>query len=170
MIKRTLLFGGLLFLMTSCWKDRSANSAYLRWVGDIEEDAALDDPDFRVCNEKNAMQYFNFSKGLPYVGEKYAIEQVFEERYDPSIAEAQSGWVRIRFIVNCEGQTGRFRIMGMDFDYNEIQLDDSITEQLMAITKSLTGWKIMPDEQYPKDYYQYLIFKIQNGQILEILP
>jgi hypothetical protein len=170
MMKRTFLFAGLIFLTTACLKERSENSAYLRWVGDIEQDSQLDDPDFKVCSEKNAMQYFNFSEGLPYVGEKYAIEKEFEEQYDSSVAAMESGLVRIRFMVNCEGKSGRFRILGMNFNYEEKQFDDSIMQQLITITRSLGGWKVMPNEKYPKDYYQYLIFKIQDGQIIEILP
>lgn len=170
LIKRTLFLWGLIFLMTACLKDRPKQSAYLRWVGDIEKDSAMDDPDFEACNEKNAMQYFNFGEGLPYAGEKYAIEKEFEEKYDPSLVVKESGLIRIRFMVNCQGKSGRFRILGMDFDYKEKQFDDSITQQLLKITENLKGWRIMPDEQSPKDYYQYLIFKIQDGQIIELLP
>jgi len=40
----------------------------------------------------------------------------------------------------------------------------------MRITKSLSGWKILPNDEAPTDYYQYLIFKIKNGEIIEIMP
>jgi len=58
----------------------------------------------------------------------------------------------------------------MNENYEPKTFDKSITKQLLEITKSLTGWKILPDEQSPEDYYQYLIFKINDGQLIEIMP
>lgn len=169
-MKRLLYYGILICVVTACETDRNKDSKYLRWVGDIVQNAELDRSDFTVCNEKTAMQYFNFGEGLPYVGEHYAIEKEFMEKYDPDLAAKESGLIRIRFLVNCEGESGRFRLTAMDFNYNEKSFDSSITRQLMRITKELKNWKIMPDPDFPKDYYQYLIFKIQAGQIVEIIP
>ena len=159
----------LLIFISSC-NSKETESKYLRWVGDIAEDLTIDDPDFEVCREKKAMQYFNFSRGLQYKGEKYALEKEVREKYDPGEVSPESGLIRIRFIVNCKGQTGRFRITAMDSTYQEKQFDTLITEQLLSIVRGLKGWKMMPDNENPKDYYQYLIFKIDNGQIIEILP
>jgi len=78
--------------------------------------------------------------------------------------------IRIRFIVNCAGDTGRFRILGMDKDYKQKEFSPSITDQILSITKSLTGWKTKTSNGETYDYYQYLIFKIDKGQIKEILP
>ncbi|MGL4629975.1 MAG: hypothetical protein ACRCVT_02120 [Leadbetterella sp.] len=79
--------------------------------------------------------------------------------------------IRIRFIVNYKGQTDRFRLIAMDENYKEKVFASSITEQLVKITKSLKGWGLMKyDSTHTFDYYQYLIFKMENGQIKEILP
>lgn len=116
------------------------------------------------------MQYFNFSQGLQYEGEKWAILKAFEENYQPPVDNQQSGWIRIRFIVNCKGETGWFRLISANKNFETQTFDQAVTEQLLSITKSLKGWKLMPDEIRPKDYYQYLLFKIENGKIIEILP
>ena len=58
----------------------------------------------------------------------------------------------------------------MDNTYEQKEFDERITNQLLAITKELDGWKILPNTQEARDYYQYLIFKIDEGNILEILP
>ncbi len=158
-----------ILLMAGCTKEND-DPKYLRWVGDITFDAALDDPAFELCRgELRVKQYFNFSQGLQYEGEKRAIVKVFQQQYQ-SIENDQSGWIRIRFIVNCKGETDRFRLMGADQNYDPMNFDKRITEQLLAITRSLNGWKILPNEEKPWDYYQYLIFKIENGQLKEILP
>ena len=60
--------------------------------------------------------------------------------------------------------------MSMDEDYNEKTFLMSITDQLMEITKGLRGWKKKTYKGEAIDYYQYLIFKMEDGQIKEILP
>ena len=161
-----------IILMTQSCQQHSVpkNSKYLSMVGDIAHDPNLDDPNFTLCDEKNTKQYHNLNEEMQYEGEKYALDHTFMSKFkaDPTIKD--SGLIRIRFIVNCKGETGRFRLMSSGDDYKEIQFNKAITDQLMTITKSLKGWKILSDNRGPKDYYQYLIFKITDGQIKEILP
>ncbi|MBK8053190.1 MAG: hypothetical protein IPK35_07965 [Saprospiraceae bacterium] len=161
-----------IILMTQSCQQHSVpkNSRYLSMVGDIAHDSKLDDPSFTLCNEKNTKQYHNLNEEMQYENEKYALDQTFTSQFkaDPKIKD--SGMIRIRFIVNCKGETGRFRLISSGNDYKEKQFDKAITDQLMTITKSLKGWKILSDRRGPKDYYQYLIFKITDGQIKEILP
>ncbi|MBK8346827.1 MAG: hypothetical protein IPL08_04110 [Saprospiraceae bacterium] len=139
-------------------------------VGDIDYDAKLDDTNFTLCNEKNTKQYHNLNEELQYEDEKYTLNHTFISQFKPDPTIKDSGMIRIRFIVNCKGETGRFRLISSGYDYKEKQFDKAITDQLMTITKSLKGWKILSDKRGPKDYYQYLIFKISDGQIKEILP
>jgi hypothetical protein len=146
------------------------DSKYLSMVGDIAHDAALDDPNFTLCDEKNTRQYHNLNEEMQYNGEKYDLVKLFTTQYKPSEEAKDSGLIRIRFIVNCNGQTGRFRMICSGYDYKEKRFNKTITDQLMTITKSLAGWKILSEKNVPKDYYQYLIFKITDGQIIEILP
>lgn len=72
--------------------------------------------------------------------------------------------------MNCEGHSGRFRITQSDSDYKETKFDNTIVSQLLEITKAITAWEIIYNEDEPMDYYMYLIFKIKDGYITEILP
>lgn len=159
----------VVLLMFSCQAPQAPKSKYLRWVGDIAYDANVDSPTFTICNEDHVPQYFNFSKGMQYLGEKPALVAEVNRRYKP-VNVNQSGLVRIRFVVNCKGKTGRFRMQAMDWDYQPHEFDSQITDQLLTITKSLSGWEKLTNNTNPKDYYQYLIFKIDNGALIEILP
>jgi hypothetical protein len=162
----------LIVFLAGCHAENSTSSKqeYLRWVGDIEFDPELDDRNFELCHgESNVKQYFNFGQGFQYEGEKKSILEEFSIKYQP-IPSDDSGLIRIRFIVNCKGETDRFRVMAMNKQYEEISFDHKITDQLLDLTKSLNGWKVLPDSEAPRDYYQYLIFKIEKGAISEILP
>lgn len=138
-------------------------------IGDIDHAPELDG-NFETCNgDSRAIQYYALAEST-YGGEKIEIEKAFEKKYDASIATKESGLIRIRFIVNCKGKSGRFRILGMDEKYNEKTFDKSITDQLLKITKELKNWKTFERNGITPDFYQYLIFKIKEGRIIEILP
>jgi len=149
------------------------NEDYLRWVGDIPFNQNIDDPEFELCYEEPyTRQYFNFAKGVQYNGGKPAIIKHFKNNYK-SVASQQSGLLRIRFIVNCKGETGRFRLMGANEDLKPMQFDTEISRQLLNLTREMTGWLPIESEREDNaalDYYQYLIFKIHQGKIIEIMP
>jgi hypothetical protein len=161
----------LLIPLISFAQEKNENkSTYPNYVGDIEFNAEIDSKDFELCNAKRTFQYFNIGEGLEYDGEKWALEKEFATKYKSEIAKNETGLIRINFVVNCKGKTDRFRIIAMDENYHEKVFNKSITEQLMSITKNLTGWKSKKYEEIGIDYYQYLIFKIENGQLKAILP
>jgi hypothetical protein len=161
----------ILYVGCALKKEPPKSNEYLRWVDDILFDSSIDDKTFTLCHgEDSVIQYFNNGKGLEYEGEKYAIIREFEKRYDPTIVAEESGLVRIRFIVNCQGETDRFRVLSMDFNYVEKEFDEATTNQLLEITRSLNGWQPKQFGNQTADYYQYLIFKIDKGRIVKILP
>jgi len=139
-------------------------------IGDILYDANQDDPNFKLCNgDKMAIQYYALGEKT-YEGEKITIERIFKSEYNPTTVKKESGLVRIRFIVNCHGESGRFRLLSSDEDYKPKTFDSKLTDQLMRITKNLKGWKGFTRKGRGRDYYQYLIFKIEDGNIIEIMP
>ena len=138
-------------------------------VDSISFDKVKDDPKFKTCNSY-VFQYFNDSKGLIFEGGKPKIEAAFADQYNVDIVPKETGLIRIRFIVNCNGEADRFRLLGMDSNYNEVVFDTNITNQLLNITKKLNGWGVKEIRGESVDYYQYLIFNINNGIITKILP
>lgn len=143
-------------------------------IGDIAYNPTIDTADFQLCKEENlAIQYYAFTKTFnksTYLQEKSEVWKIFEENYKPIIVEQASGLLRIRFLVNCQGKAGRFRVIGMDKNYQEKVFPDAITQQLITITKNLLEWEVFDKQNQKRDYYQYLIFKIENGNIIDILP
>lgn len=142
-----------------------------RHVDDIAHDTQQDSDSFKTCHgDQYVIQYFNNSRGLEYEGGKPAIVEAVHQHYDPTKAAKESGLVRVRFIVNCNGESGRFRVLGMDEQYQTKIFSTTITNQLVTITKNLKGWKVKQLNDKERDYYQYLIFKLEQGAIVKILP
>ncbi|MGL1888820.1 MAG: hypothetical protein OCD76_20075 [Reichenbachiella sp.] len=162
----TLLVLGI--VLGACQLNSEQDSAYPRWVGDIKEDSLVDG-DYKTCNsDSRTEQYFHLDQRTIFEGAKKAIEEHFFTQYN-SIDIDQSGLIRIRFVVNCKGESGRFRMMAMDSAYAEYKFDTRITDQLLTLTQSLKGW-LQTEKNKPTDYYMYLIFKIEEGKLIEIMP
>lgn len=171
-MKTKLFYILALFLIFSCKTESKKQSKYPRWIGDIGFDVKKDNSDFAPCNgNENIRQYFHLSGAVfPFEGEKIALMNIFKKKYQ-SIKVNETGWlVRIRFIVNCKGKTGRFRLISSNSNYKNFTFDERITNQLLNITKNLLGWKRYEKNNIGYDYYQYLIFKIEKGHLIEILP
>ena|SRR5690606_2163315 len=173
-MKKSILILTLLFsILCSCLSEKKSGEReeYLRWVGDIEQNDQIDETAFKVCNgDDTILQYFNLGEGPVYSGEKSNILNTFKSKYQTKSDKNQNGLIRIRFIVNCEGKAGRFRVLQSDYDYQENKFDEKIVSQLLNITKEIENWEILYREENPVDYYMYLIFKITDGQLTEILP
>lgn len=141
--------------------------SYPRHIGDHAFDADVDDPTFKVCNDTLVLQYYNFGKGMQYKGEKTRIDSAFANVISD---QKDSGYITIRFVVNCKGETGWFRVQQMDFDYTERSFSAETVKQLLEITKRLDGWGVGSFRDVAYDYYQYLTFKFQNGKLVGIMP
>lgn len=137
-------------------------------VGSIEPDPSLDESTFTVCDEKWIFEYYNFQKGFQFEGEKSALIQYFKSNY--KVQANDTGYFTVRFVVNCKGETGRFRMEAMNFSYQPIEMREATTSQLLKLCMELKGWGIGVYQEKERDYYQYLTFKLEDGQITEILP
>jgi hypothetical protein len=133
-------------------------------VGDIPFDAAIDNPAFELIDEDNILPY-NTICGFYIEGERYAVLNYFRENVRLDTIKGATGYITIRFIVNHKGQTDRFRVYEMDNNYKTCYFPSGIKDSLLTATKRLDGWITLD-----KDYYQYILFKMKDGQIETILP
>lgn len=144
-------------------------SNYPNNVGDIKPDPTLDDSTFRACRESNIPQYYSIDSG--FEGEKPAIKRYFEQNFKKNKAWAkENGYITVRFVVNCNGQTGRFRVLEMSPVYQPKKFPPALSNQLLQLTKQMPGWLPGKSENIPYDYYQYLTFTITKGEITQITP
>lgn len=154
--------------ITSCQPSQLA-SRYEERIGNIPFDPQTDRKDFHLCNPNTIQQYFAFTSAKHFKDYKPFVDSLFFATFH-SVPIDESGLIRIRFIVNCKGETDRFRIIAMNKQYKPIRFNKRITNSLLAITKSIKVWQVQMVNGKPIDYYQYLIFKISKGKLTEILP
>lgn len=172
MIKAIYLFALFSFALVSCQTEKNAKK-YPGTVGDIEFDKKLDDPDFKKCGTGKlasfSLQYYQGKEGFSYKGEKIAIVEKLKKENIYSEKKI-NGYITVRFLVNCEGKAGLFRVQHMSSDLKDIALDEELENKLLQFTKSLDGWMPKEIKGLKVDYYQYLTYKIENGKVSEVLP
>lgn len=163
-------------------------------VGEIVFDPSVDDVKFTKCNEDSPYQYYNIFNGFQYNGEKFEILKLWKntenavsektdkketkeisflrfKKADNNITPSKnSGYITIKFLINCEGKSGLFRVQQTDENYNETTFDKAIVNKILNFVKNLNGWVHGEYEGKKVDYYQYLTFKIESNEIKEILP
>lgn len=168
---RLLSFLLFICLFHSCqWR---WNSADFNNVGDIAFDKNIDDPNFKICDSTQLYQYYTREfegSNAKYRGEKPAIEKYFREGYQFPKTIGETGFLTIRFIVNCNGKSGRFRVQGMNRKYELKAFNSILTQQLIQLTKELDGWIPIQKNNKTYDFYQYFTFELEQGQIKNIMP
>ncbi|WP_051293096.1 hypothetical protein [Olivibacter sitiensis] len=138
-------------------------------VGYIPYDAALDDSTFNLCGAKEIPEYYGVSGGYRG-GRKKLLSLLKQLKFPKSDVKPLSGYITIRFVVNCEGKTDRFRVLQVDENYHNSHFHPSLVDSILSFTKKLDDWLPATIDNQPYAYFQYLTFKIRNGIPVDILP
>lgn len=82
----------------------------------------------------------------------------------------QSGFLTVRFVVNCTLETCCYHVYEMDENYQPTTFDDGVKKQLIGFIKNLNGWKSAEYKGTPTNYFYYLNFVIKNGAFKNVSP
>lgn len=139
-------------------------------VGHIEStDLAIDDS-FTPCFEEKQFPYYYGREPSGYEPGKDSLRQYFFQNFNNYGDTSESGFITIRFVINCKGEAGRYVIHQLGPDFKKKEFNPKITNQLLDLVKYLEDWKPIAfyDDHY--DSFIYLSFKIENGELVAILP
>ncbi|SHI85406.1 hypothetical protein [Aquimarina spongiae] len=142
---------------------------YPHYIGYLDPQKTISKEGFETCNETKVYKTHHGAIPEAFKENKWAFRKNILETYGNN-HYTNSGYLFFRFIVNCKGETGRFEITGTDFDFNTIQFNQELIDQLHQLTADSENWKVLQGKDTPIDYYVYVGYKIKNGEITEILP
>lgn len=127
---------------------------------------------FRLCHEQdNIVDYYN--GGLDragFIGGKRALWATINSKVDKSKLGKENGFLTFRFVVNCQGEIGWFVTEEADFNYQKKQFAEETVQHLYEIVSQLDQWNPCVVRGENRDAYTYLTFKIDRGDIIELLP
>ena len=130
-------------------------------------------------NEDWSKNYERCSTGLPIGFYSSPAPFIFKEnkgKFRKFITEnfndnqfKDSGLLNLRFLINCHGEIGDVEVNELNFDFERIDLDDALVHHLKELSFRKEHWNYTIREE-PSDYYMYLIYRLENGKVVEILP
>lgn len=141
-------------------------------VGYIDPSNTLsDDRNFKLCsNEYRIADYYNDEPDAGYIDKKGELVRVVMEQVDSEKLKGQTGMMTFRFVINCEGEAGRFIVEQFDLDFQRTSFSKTSIDHLLEILLNLKGWQHLTIRDEPRDAYAYITFKLDNGKITDILP
>ncbi len=145
-----------------------SENVFTKRVAYIDPATALGDPDFKACNEDAIADYYNPERAT-YIKGKNGLRNFVMSNYKNK-GYTDSGYLNIRFVVNCNGAAGRYIIHENNLDLEPVKLSPSLVKQLFEITTQLKDWNPNVIRGEIRDSYMYISYRIENGEITEILP
>ncbi|MDQ3394696.1 MAG: hypothetical protein M3512_11375 [Bacteroidota bacterium] len=141
-------------------------------VAYIDPKETLDhDENFALCGlQLNVADYYNSSPHVQYSKGKRVMVNLINSKIIKQKLNDESGYLTFRFIVNCKGEPGWFKIEQSDLNFNEKKFNQETIDHLYEIVYDLKTWSPSVLDETPRDVYIYLTFKIKNGELLDILP
>nr|WP_298995730.1 hypothetical protein [uncultured Allomuricauda sp.] len=137
-------------------------------IGYINPDESRLNNGFHVCNESQIYQYYNPEKATYSQGKngirRFILDNYVNEDY------SNSGYLTFRFVINCKGEAGRYIIHENNLDLIPKEFNPKLTEHLFNLTIQLKEWNPNFIRGEYRDSYMFLTYKIENGEITEILP
>lgn len=141
--------------------------ALAQTVGNIPFDQKTDDASFQLCNSNWVWQGYQLKTMADETS--LAVDREFKSKFTPAPEwKDQSGIIRIRFIVNCNGKSDRFRLLCMGSDMKEKQFNEDLKAHVIKISKQIQ-WPVRRAQQQTVDYYHYFSIRIVDGQLKEVL-
>ena len=82
-----------------------------------------------------------------------------------------SGYVTLRFIVDCEGVIHKVKVLQTDENYQPYRFDKGFVSDLNAYIHTLDKWEknISINEYKNVNYIAYITFKIRNGEVINVI-
>ena len=141
-------------------------------VAYIDPDYTLDkDSDFKICvHEKFIADYYNSTPDGDYLYGKAALVDTMLTNLEIDKMMNQTGMLTFRFVVNCNGEAGRFIAKGYDLNFQPYEFPEETINHLYEQLQKLKEWRVVVINEVPRDAYFYFTFKLNNGEITDILP
>ncbi|MEO0337823.1 MAG: hypothetical protein AAF242_01285 [Bacteroidota bacterium] len=136
-------------------------------LGYIPFDSNIDDEGFTVCDSTNINSGRN---RLQYTGGSDQLRADIRANYQSNTAYADfSGYVVIRFIVNCNGKSGRYRAQSLNLDFSPSKENPDLLKNSITLIQDLDQWVKSPKYDDQTEYSKFINLKIDHGQLQHVL-
>lgn len=167
---------GLIFLVLVGYSYYFSNYKFIPKGTKFTERVAYIDPETSLLSEgfETCSDYiFDYYNGGPdrtaYSKGKNGLRDFILNNYE-NRNYTDSGYLNIRFVVNCKGEAGRYVIHENNLNLEPMAFSKDLKNQLFELTTQLNEWKPLVLRDEAQDSYMYLSYRIENGNITQIIP
>ena len=130
--------------------------------------------DFKPCYEEKAYRIMvpeYYMVGTHYQGGRRALQRYFKTQYEYKKAyQNETGFLTLRFMVNCKGETGKYEVLGASSNLKEKNFSPGLVQEFVELTQQLTDWIPGESQGTKLDSFIYITFRLKEGKLLEISP
>ena len=149
---------------------RKKQAAAPKRVAYIDPASVLDKgTDFEPCQDY-IYDYYNGDPDAGPKGGKRALWTLFGDQLNTDLLAGQSGYLTFRFVINCEGQAGYFVTEEAALDFKHKRFSDELIQHVFGILATYDSWRPTTIRGEQSDAYAYITLKIEDGELIEILP
>jgi hypothetical protein len=136
-------------------------------IGWIKYNSKIDSKDFLVCDEESIYEYYQSNP--VYIEGLLSIREYFQDKL-PEIQNLfeKDGILLVRFVINCQGETGRFRAFFYHEDYKLGGENKSLGIKIADLISKMQKWISGKIEEKKVDSYQNIKFRIKQNKIVDI--
>jgi len=138
-------------------------------VGWIPFDKSLDNSNFKVCDELNIEEYYQVN---PSYGEGMSSIRNYISAHQQALEALceKDGYVIVRFVINCQGQTDRYRAKFMSLNYtDENAINAELQKKIIQLMRDMGSWTPGKYDGKTYDCYQHLKFLFKNSKLVDVL-
>lgn len=137
-------------------------------VGYLSEGNRDFSENYKRCNDNKPFGYYSSAGNKVYAKSKRRFKKNILAQFNHH-NYTDTGILNLRFIINCEGNIGDMEVNELNNEYVLSKLNSQMVEELIQLTVQKENWNNI-GKANSNDVYMYLIYKIKNGKITEILP
>lgn len=133
----------------------------------IPFDSKYDDPEYIICDSTQIVSgrnRLNFREGRSILKENIISNYSYRNEY-----HSFDGFVVIRFIVNCEGITGRYRAQALNLDFSPTTAPADLIAHSIEVIKTVDHWGKSSTKDKKTEYSKFINLKFSNGKIQHVL-
>ncbi len=133
----------------------------------IPYDAKFDEPDFIICDSTGLSSGRN---RLQYIGGNGKLRQDILSNFSYKHEyKSFNGFIVVRFLVNCDGRSGRYRAQSLNFDFSPTDAPSSLLKNTLDLIKRLDTWQKSSRGESDQEYSKYINLKFKDGKIQHVI-
>ena len=124
---------------------------------------------FSLCQPIEQLNLYPH-RSLEYKGHQRQIRKVIEQNFDANNSIDYTGFINVKFYINCKGEKGNVKIDGLGLNYKTINVSGQLQAQINNLVQALEDWILPFDKEGVRlDSTYSFVLKIENGKLTNVI-